>query len=481
MKPIDRAGLLAWKPRIPLLAALILCIASIPFLTRPPWFDEVLTLGWLTLGFAKIPFTYPIPNNHIVYTMLLSLWDSAGGSLTGNWILFLRLLSLIAGCVTLWLLSRALIRRCGLASGLACSLLLAVSGPMVLFSTALRGYGTALLFCVAAFLAAERWMKRKTVSGYGLLYLLFCYLAVGVMPTALFALLAGALFFAPQVLERRTPKKLQWLLLAGIPVLCVPLFYAHIFGKLIDASRLREGWSGYGTAYWNLYASFGFVFFPLLFFALAGAWTLWNRRPELRPRLICFLLIFAMPLLFLIPAKVPPFPRIFFPFFGVWSIVLGILLEEYFRSAGRTGKALPLLAALLWIVLTPTVTPHVSHLLFGRTGADDLLCPYPVSAEFIPLAAAETIRRNLPPGGAVFIDFDADPPSLRFILMNGNLPEEAVLYDRPDFGQVAALPPGTLIVCREKADLVKLKQRFALDCEFEPLLERGMQKVYKPK
>ena len=111
MRPIDRAALSVWKKRIPFLAVLILCLAAIPFLTRPPWFDEVLTLGWLTLGFAKIPFTYPIPNNHIVYTMLLSLWNSAGGTLTDNWILFLRLLSLTTGSIALWLSSRILIRR----------------------------------------------------------------------------------------------------------------------------------------------------------------------------------------------------------------------------------------------------------------------------------------------------------------------------------------------------------------------------------
>ncbi len=477
MKPTDRAKLYAWKPRVPLIAVLVLCISSIAFLTRPPWFDEVLTLGWLTLGFAKIPFTYPIPNNHIVYTMLLSLWESAGGSLAGNWILFMRLLSLIVGCGTLFLLSRFLIRRCGFASGAVCSLLFAVSGPMVLFSTALRGYGTALLFCVAAFLAAEKWMKNRIICGYGLLYLLFCYLAVGVMPTALFALLAGAVFFAPLFFR----KKQHCFLLFAIPVLSVPLFYAHIFGKLIEASNLREGWSGYCAAYWNLYVSFAFMFLPILFFAIAGAWILWKKHPELRMRLLCFMFIFAMPLLFIIPAKVPPFPRIFFPFFGIWIIILSILFQVYFRSANRIGKTVSIIFTGLWLVLTPNITPQVSNLLFGKTGNDDLLCPYPVSAEFIPMKAAEAIRQNMSADGAVFIDFDADPPSLRFILMNFNIPAESVLYDNPDSGKVTSLPSGALIVCREKDDLVKLKQRFSLDCEFEPLFERGMQKVYKTK
>lgn len=479
MRPIDRAALSVWKKRIPFLAVLILCLASVPFLTRPPWFDEVLTLGWLTLGFAKIPFTYPIPNNHIVYTMLLSLWNSAGGALTDNWILLLRLLSLVTGGTALWLLSRILIRRGGLIAGAACSALLAVSGPMVLFSTALRGYAAALLFCIAAFLAAELWMKRKNVCSSAFFYLLFCYLAVGVMPTALFALLTGALFFLPAL--RDPEKRLRWCLLAVIPIFCVPLFYAHIFGKLVAASQLREGWTGYGAAYWNLYAAFGVSVLPLLAAASAGMWKLWKHQPPLRPRLLCFLLIAVMPLFLLIPANVPPFPRIFFPFFGIWSIILVIPAREYFRTAGRNGTVLFLLTALLWIFLAPTATPMVSRLLFGPAGTDDLLCPYPVSEEFIPMEAVKTIRENLPPDGAVFIDFDADPPSLRFILLNYGVPETAILYDRPDFGQVMRLPPGTLLVCRDRTDLEKLKQRFHLSGNPEPLLERGMQKVYRMK
>ncbi len=480
MKPTDRAELpIRRKGLIPLFALLLLCLASIPYLTRPPWFDEVLTLGWLTVGFSRIPFTYPIPNNHIVYTMLLSVWESAGRELIRNWILLLRLLSLLIGSAALWLLGRETIRRCGILPGTLCTLLLAVSGPMTLFSTALRGYGAALLFCVAAFSAAEMWMRRKMFSGFGFLYLLCSLLAVGVMPTALFALLGGALFFLPYL--RRRGKRMQWMLLAGIPVLSVPLFYAHIFGKLVEASRLREGWTGYGSAYWNLYGSFAFVFLPLLPAAAAGGIRLWRRSAGTRIRLAAAVLVFALPLGYLAMAKVPPFPRIFFPFFGIWTIQIALLLKEELRAAGRTGKTILLTGGLVWILVVPSATGPASRLLFGPPGSDDLLCSYPVSEEFVPAAAAETIRKNLPPGGAVFIDFDADPPSLRILLLNQGVPEECVLYDRPDFGKVMRLPPECLIVCRNREDLEKLKQRFSLTGGFEALLERGMQKVYRPK
>ena len=480
MKPNNPGQLLKqWKGRVPYFALLLLCLASIPYLTRPPWFDEVLTLGWLTVGFSRIPFTYPIPNNHIVYTMLLSAWEAAGREWCTNWILLLRLLSLLIGGAAIWILGKECIRSCGTIPGTLCTLLLAVSGPMTLFSTALRGYGAALLFSLAAFVAAERWMRGKICRPEGGLYLLFSLLAVGVMPTALFALLGGALFFLPEI--RKKEKRLQWVLLAGIPIVSVPLFYAHIFRKLVAASQLREGWTGYGSAYWNVYGSFAFVFLPLLPAALAGGIRLWRRSKGMRIRLAVILLVYALPLAFLIPARVPPFPRIFFPFFGIWTILLGMLVRAYLHSAGRSGKILLLGGVFAWMLITPALTPAASRILFGPPGSDDLLCAYPVSEEFMPAAAAETIRKEIGEEGTVFIDFDADPPSLRILLLNSGVPEERVLYDRPDYGRVVRLPPNCLLVCRSREDLEKLKRRFSLTGDFEPLLERGMQKVYRPK
>ena len=123
-------------------------------------------------------------------------------------------------------------------------------------------------------------------------------------------------------------------------------------------------------------------------------------------------------------------------------------------------------------------TPQISRCLFGPPYADDLLNPYPVSAEFQPVKAAEAIRGEAEP---VFIDFDADPPSLKFVLTNLGFAEERILYDRPDFGKVLSLPPGTCIVCRSAADLEKVKTRFALNQEYEEIFSSGMQKVYRPK
>ena len=56
----------------------IIAIACIrPVLQRELWFDEALTLlnFVLPLDLGKIYFSYTIPNNQIVYSMMLKLWD----------------------------------------------------------------------------------------------------------------------------------------------------------------------------------------------------------------------------------------------------------------------------------------------------------------------------------------------------------------------------------------------------------------------
>ena len=47
-------------------------------LYRELWFDEALTLlnFVLPLELGDIYFSYHIPNNHIVYSMLLKIWDT---------------------------------------------------------------------------------------------------------------------------------------------------------------------------------------------------------------------------------------------------------------------------------------------------------------------------------------------------------------------------------------------------------------------
>ena len=453
-----------WVPFIP---CMLLCIASIPYLARPFWFDEVLTLGWLELDFFRIPFTYPIPNNHIVYTMMLALWNRS----TDADFFAMRLFSLLGGCAALFMITRHLIRRFGDFAGLCAALVLAVSGCMIQFSTALRGYVFALFFCFAAFLAADRWIKRGGLLS-PFFYFILCILAVGVMPTSLFILCGQALFFLPEIF-RKGKRCIRTILTGLLPIPALLIAYAHIFDKLLAASKLKEGWSGWGPAYWNLYGSFLILILPIIPAVFYGAAVLWKRFPSQRMRLLSSGLVILMPLFLSVLAKVPPFPRIFFPFFGVWIVIFSMLLTPAARSGKRS--ILLIFPVLIWIALAPNLTPMISYRLFGFRG-DDLLHPYPMSEKFTPQNTAEFLKKQ---DGPVFIDFDSDPPSLSMQLILRDFPESKILYDRPDLGPVSHLDPSVLIVCGGERELAGILRRFSLKDNYECIFAEGMQKVYR--
>ena len=150
-----------WKKHVPLLGVLLLLFSAGAYVVRVPWFDEVLTLNWLVYPTFEIPFRYTIPNNHIFYTVCLSLWRGMLESFGIYGTLPARILSLLFGCFAIWVISKRLMKAGGIFAALPMILLFAGCGPMILFSTALRGYMPAMLFSFAAFLCAERWMKQR--------------------------------------------------------------------------------------------------------------------------------------------------------------------------------------------------------------------------------------------------------------------------------------------------------------------------------
>lgn len=118
--------------------------------------------------------------------------------------------------------------------------------------------------------------------------------------------------------------------------------------------------------------------------------------------------------------------------------------------------------------------------MFGAHRFDDLLHSYPVSGEFRPDKTAEAIRKIIGER-SVFIDFDADPPSLSMVLVAGGFPEDRILYDRPDFGRVIRLEPSDLIVCGDENALERLRERFSLKGEYVLVFDKAMQKIYQRK
>ena len=95
------------KKYLQLIPALVGIAAALMAIKRELWFDEALTLlnFVLPLDFGKIYFSYIIPNNQIVYSMMLKVYDEFYPGLTDQ-VVFWRLLSLACAAGMLLILAR---------------------------------------------------------------------------------------------------------------------------------------------------------------------------------------------------------------------------------------------------------------------------------------------------------------------------------------------------------------------------------------
>ncbi len=474
-----------WTRAVPLLAVLALLFASAGYLPRPAWYDEVITLDWLYYPLTVIPLKYNIPNNHIVYTMCLSMWQSVLGWFGLGGVTYLRILSLLFGALTVLLLSKRFLRAGGFVPALSVLLLLCGSGAFRLFSTALRGYMPGLFFSFAAFLFAERWMRKEKSPGNFLMFALAAYLAAGTIPTDLFAVGGGVLFLGGSAFRsRRNFLRVTVLFLTAFAAMWA--FYLPILEKFLKASKLVEGWYGWKDAYFNLYGAFAVFFLPLLIPAAAGAVRLWRKDSRVRLRLCCFALLFLAPVYLGLVFRAPPFPRVFFPFYGVWGLALAYLVSGF--SNGKVSavrKWLPLVLSAAWMLVLTYCSPEISNAMFGSHQHDDMVLAYPLADEFVPhkvgtMLGAVYAKGELPP---VFIDFDSDPPSVKFAAMNCGVPESLILYDRPDFGPVVQVPAETWIICSGAKRLEAVRKRFGLTgpCRFANPGFPSIQKIYIPE
>ena len=471
-----------WKKHVPLLGVLLLLFSAGPYISRPPWFDESLTLDWLVFPVYEIPFRYVIPNNHIFYTVCLSLWESLLNFFGFYEILYLRILSLVFGCCAVWIIARRMNKSVGMHASLPVLILIAASGPLMLFSTALRGYMPAMLFCFAAFLSAESWMKRRK-TGALLLYFAFCYFAVLTIPTNILSIGAGLLFLLP--LGLRSKKEFFRLVQLGLLALAAMLTaYLPILRKFLKVAQIKEGWYSYPDFLWNYYGSFLFVFFPLLVFCVIGLFRL-PMKKYLKWRFLCFSGVFLTPSIAGGLFQSAPFPRVFFPLFGLFSLIFSYLISGYVRGRKGVVRDLPLLISVLWILAVPHILPAVSVKMFGTHYRDDLLLSYPMSQEFRPHTVARLAAGAYKEGKMdfIYVDFDADPPSLTIQLMNLNYPLDRLLRDHPQRGPVQSLPPGTWIICRDEQGFERVRKRFGLTDNYRITEETSglYQKIYVPE
>ncbi|MBR7120612.1 MAG: hypothetical protein IKC94_00035 [Lentisphaeria bacterium] len=396
-------------------------LLSMNYLTRELWFDEVLTLQFANLSsVAEIYRSYTIPNNQIIHTVFIH-WLLNGGMIPE----FLRFFPLFCAALMLFLLWKNFCRELGRGPLLLALGSLVLSPPFLLYSSAVRGYMLAALFCVCALCAARKYALGGKWRFAGA-WLCFSMLAAGVMPSALAGIAGAGLYVLPYC-GKKFWKHRKSYLLAVMPFAAFILFYLPIFSDLQKAFELKEGWHHGGSALLALAAAVVTTFsVPLLsgMFFHRPKWRYWPR-----------MLIWFLPLGGLL-LPVAPFPRVWFVLFPLFAL----LCAGYLRRLPEKFALFAGASILIWGTVTSLeVSRELISPVVSLGGQDDFFAPRFATARFTPSATAEFIQHRYGSRGAaaVFASFDSDPFALLYYLpLNMDVPP----------GKCRYLPSGTLIV-----------------------------------
>lgn len=443
----------------------LLLFAS-PYLNRDLWFDEALTyLHFARMGSPRdIYFSYYIPNNQILYSIALHYWSMLlpGGV---DPVVWFRLLSFLFAAATLLVLYRRFrVRLAGGAILLPVLVALAVSVPFLIYATALRGYMLSALLVTLALDSALNFAARPGCK-HAALYALWSLAAVATIPSNLLAL-GGVVLFALPLFGPRFYRRWAFWFLAAIPLVAFAAFYGPIYQKLLGCMALREGWADGGRALLAVYAAFLYSF-AMLLLPGTGALLAFDRsgfRWERAARAAIWLL--PLPALLL---PVAPFPRVFFPFWPLWTLLVAGGIRDLTALNCRWSRRWNfrvwigglVVASLTWSFLAQQ---PASRLMFSRrfggAGADDYFYGYYLRNGHKPGETASRIA-ELADGRpqSFYASFFADPWPLMFYLFSSGVDVKEFRFDGPR-GPVAALEPGMLVILRADEPAAAVEKRF---------------------
>ncbi len=437
------------------------------FLYRDLWFDEAVTL----LNFALLPDAaaiyrnYAIPNNHILYTILLHYWliiTPAGV----DPVFWLRLLSVILGAATL--LSMYFLFKANLGGRKIITpvlIALGISLPFLVYATAIRGYMlSAFLLIWVLFFAKEYSLDqnwRKFVR-----YFIALILLVGTVPTNLLGALAVILYVLPQW-GADFYKKTRFYALALAPLLAALLFYLPIWRQLLGCFRLGEGWDDPLKVLQAVYAALLYSFAMLIFMGI-GAITALGRSNYNYLRTSRFF-IWLLPIPAALLLSTPPFPRVFFQLWPIYALLITAGLRDVTAVYCHINKRwceTTWLAGILAIVLLWGFVQEYMPLQAafsrrnGNLNRDDFFYCYFVRPTHCPDTTAAKLKQEFPDGiKTLYATFAADPwPLMYYCNVNGvNVGD--FRFDGPA-GPVKSLAPGTVIIDRFDRKIADTERRF---------------------
>lgn len=301
-----------------------------PHLTLDPWNDELYTLQHFVLvPFSRTVTDYHVPNNHVLFSLLLNMWRHLAGfhdlEQALDAIVFLRFLPLIFGGATVLVVFRIAGRLGGLPSGALAAVLLMTSVPFYNFGCQLRGYGLSMFLTASLLHEVLRPVHRPWLIALVSAALLYT------LPSNAYLLVPIAVYTGLTPLDSRHSRTtvpvailcgLGLGLVAYIPI--IPQIRAYGAGRPsgLDLATLTD--TAPRVAYHLLSGRWLLLVLPLAYFAV----RLYHRSRAMPERLMFFAaIVFMVPFLISAIRGDGAPDRIFVPLIPVvclaWGIVSG--------------------------------------------------------------------------------------------------------------------------------------------------------------
>ncbi len=457
----------------PLFLGTLAAIVLWPNLFRPLWFDEALTiLEFVSLpNCADIYFNYAIPNNHIIFNMILQIFL---GIFSGTE-LILRLPSAIFALASVFSIYFLWNKRLGAEAAFFSATALIFSGSFAIYGTAVRGYMLSFLATIWILEFACRYVAGEKYADL-LFFALLSFFSVGIIPSNIAAIFASSLI-ALSLPSPRTKRSMigSVLVLIGTSAFCLAIFYLPILPKFFKALSLKEGWSSSLSAILHFYSAFLVTSIPLAAIAVFAFFPAAKRK--FQPLMLCVCAIVMLIPAFILLVKDPsPFPRTFFPYLPAMLFALATMSSsgfELIRNSLSPSKyrvaMLSIFGAFAFIAWAQfNFREDLSNRLSGG-GQDDFFHPYFMD-RFFPYNTAKAVSARLGKDGKFFVHRACDYPALIFYAKALEIPNEKILFDPPHGAfQGAGEFSHLLIVARSHSDADLISKRF--DLENAELLE----------
>lgn len=432
---------------------IIAAAALRPVLLRELWFDEALTLlnFVLPLDLGRIYLSYTIPNNQIVYSMLLKIWDLfyiGYTDITVHWRLLSVILSFGMFAVIIHLNKKIDGKR--LFATISVLSAISLSAVFLNYATALRGYAASWFFVSLSLLGLYNIFHNRMCSGWSI-YIISSILAVGTVPTNLLALAAALLYAVPWMKKEFYRDKRAYIAAAVLPGSLL-IFYLPIIGDLLAAFKLGEGFSGRNAA---ALVTSGMYFAGFGLLLIFGLFRL--EKPD-KAHLMRYL-VWLLPFISIYILNRPPFPRVFVTILPVLCMLVidgiaNLTNSEKWRFFHRAAFFLIIIASQPVILITGAVIAEKSGL---SRFEDDFFHPWYMFPGYKVSATVELIK-ELPENATIFISFPADPAPVLFYAVNNGISRQ--FHSDIPFNSVKKLDNGSAVILRYDENPAAYEERF---------------------